>query len=31
MITSRPSTHDEFYIGYNGEMPRTIGRRVAWQ
>ena len=28
MIWSRPSPHDEFYIGYSGEMPRRIGRRV---
>ena len=28
MIASRPSTHDDFYIGYSGEMPRAIGRRV---
>ena len=28
MIASRPSAHDDFYIGYGGEMPRAIGRRV---
>ena len=27
MITPQPS-NNEFYIGYSGEMPRTIGRRV---
>ena len=28
MTTSHPSAQDEFYIGYSGEMPRAIGRRV---
>jgi hypothetical protein len=28
MITSGPSTQDDFYIGYSGEMPRAIGRSV---
>jgi hypothetical protein len=28
MITSTPRPDDEFYIGYNGTMPRAIARRI---